>query len=75
MIPKRVIGRSVARALLRCLFYLFYAEMSVYLQLNKKKAKAEGKRCHAKTMLNTKADKAQSMRYRHFFFLPRTCHR
>jgi hypothetical protein len=29
----------------------------VYLQLNKKKAKAEGKKCHAKTMESVKADR------------------
>jgi hypothetical protein len=30
--------------------YLQPVKMVVYLQLNKKKAKAEGKKCHAKTM-------------------------
>ena len=32
----------------------------VYFHQNEKKEKAEGRRCHAKTMMNTKADKSQS---------------
>ncbi len=40
----RIIPDSGAKTVLR------QAERFVYLQLNKKKAKAEGKKCHAKTM-------------------------
>jgi hypothetical protein len=38
----------------------FFACQVKFICSRIKKAKAEGSRCHAKTMMNTKADKAQT---------------
>jgi hypothetical protein len=41
-------SHTLVRSVSRIFFNL--SQILVYLQLNKKKAKAEGKKCHAKTM-------------------------
>jgi hypothetical protein len=52
------VGGIHGKTIFVCLFAVFTFVYLFYWQLDKKRRRSEGKKCHAKTMMNTKADKS-----------------